>query len=597
MSGIFLSHSSANNAEAIAIRDWMKAKGWDEVFLDLDPERGLTAGDHWQTALKAAVARCELIVVLVSPDWAASSWCRTEFLLTKLGSNPKAILPAIVVPTPVSALPTEMRADYHVVDLTAGLRSVAFKVTPPGADKPTIVAFSEEGLRGLKAGIMRLGVDASHFEWPPANDPGRPPYRGLRPLEADDAGIFFGRDAPVIEALGRLRAMREAVPPRLLVILGASGAGKSSFLRAGLLPRLKRDDRHFLPLAVIRPDRAVISGETGFLVALEGACRDAGLGKTRAELRAAIDAGGAGLRSPLQGLADRATSPPDQEANDAQPKPPMLVLSIDQGEELFLAEGQKEAEPFLAALRDLLTTDAPAVTALVTIRSDAYERLQVAKALDGVQQQALGLSPMPKGSYAEVIKGPPRRLEGTSRALKIEESLVAQLLGDIEDGVSKDALPLLAFILERLYLEYGAGGNLRLSQYRDLGGIHGSIEAAVERALAAADADPTIPRDRTARLALLRHGLIPWIAGIDPDSGAPRRRVARMSEIPPEAAPLIQRLVDERLLTTDTVLQGCCVRVGKARRHNRAGTRGPAAAMGSAPEMADGGQGASHRHR
>ena len=274
----------------------------------------------------------------------------------------------------------------------------------------------------------------------------------------------------------------------------------------------------------------------------------------------------------------------------------MLVLSIDQGEELFLAEGQKEAEPFLAALRDLLTTDAPAVTALVTIRSDAYERLQVAKALDGVQQQALGLSPMPKGSYAEVIKGPPRRLEGTSRALKIEESLVAQLLGDIEDGVSKDALPLLAFILERLYLEYGAGGNLRLSQYRDLGGIHGSIEAAVERALAAADADPTIPRDRTARLALLRHGLIPWIAGIDPDSGAPRRRVARMSEIPPEAAPLIQRLVDERLLTTDTV-QGCCVRVGKARRHNRAGTRGPAAAMGSAPEMADGGQGASHRHR
>jgi hypothetical protein len=40
-----LSHSSVNNAEAIAIRDWMKAQGWDDVFLDLDPERGLVAGD------------------------------------------------------------------------------------------------------------------------------------------------------------------------------------------------------------------------------------------------------------------------------------------------------------------------------------------------------------------------------------------------------------------------------------------------------------------------------------------------------------------------------------------------------------------------
>jgi hypothetical protein len=100
MSRIFLSHSSVNNAEAIAVRDWMNAQGWDDVFLDLDPERGLAAGDRWQTALKAALNRCELVVVLVSPDWAASSWCKTEFLLTKLGNSPKAILPVIVAPTP-----------------------------------------------------------------------------------------------------------------------------------------------------------------------------------------------------------------------------------------------------------------------------------------------------------------------------------------------------------------------------------------------------------------------------------------------------------------------------------------------------------------
>ena len=81
-----------------------------------------------------------------------------------------------------------------------------------------------------------------------------------------------------------------------------------------------------------------------------------------------------------------------------QPNHAHAVLSIDQGEELFLTEGLKEAEPFLAILRDLLTSDAPAVTALFTIRSDHYERMQVAKALEGVEQETLSLSPMPKGA-------------------------------------------------------------------------------------------------------------------------------------------------------------------------------------------------------
>ena len=58
-------------------------------------------------------------------------------------------------------------------------------------------------------------------------------------------------------------------------------------------------------------------------------------------------------------------------------------------------------------------------------------------------------------------------------------------------------------------------------------------------------------RDRDARLALLRRGLIPWLAGIDPDSGSPRRQKARISEIPEEARALIYLLVEQRLLSTD----------------------------------------------
>jgi hypothetical protein len=125
----------------------------------------------------------------------------------------------------------------------------------------------------LRIGLERAGLDARFFVWPPESDPKRPPYRGLLPLEAADAGIFFGREAPTIEALDRIRGMRDGAAPRLLVLLGASGAGKFSFLRAGLLPRLVRDDRNYLALPVIRPERAAINGEGGLLPIAGGSLR------------------------------------------------------------------------------------------------------------------------------------------------------------------------------------------------------------------------------------------------------------------------------------------------------------------------------------
>jgi hypothetical protein len=117
-SRIFLSHSSANTAEAIAIRDWMIAHGWDDLFVDFDPERGLRAGERWQEALKRAADRCELVVFLISPVWATSKWCLAEFLLAK--SLNKRVFAVIVEPTPFSELPTEMTAEWQITDLTTG---------------------------------------------------------------------------------------------------------------------------------------------------------------------------------------------------------------------------------------------------------------------------------------------------------------------------------------------------------------------------------------------------------------------------------------------------------------------------------------------
>ena len=123
--------------------------------------------------------------------------------------------------------------------------------------------------------------------------------------------------------------------------------------------------------------------------------------------------------------------------------------------------------------------------------------------------------------------------------LTIEPALTEALLADIEEGGGKDALPLLAFTLQRLYDEYGTGGkatpDARPVSRRSAASTVRS-RRRLKSALKAADADPAVPRDRDARLALLRRALIPWLAGIDPETGSPRRRVARLSEIPPKRA-------------------------------------------------------------
>src|SRR5258707_11297093 len=72
MSRIFLSHSSKNNERAVALRDWLAAQGWDDVFLDLDPQRGIAAGDRWGSSLNQAALRCEAGLFLVPRAGVAS---------------------------------------------------------------------------------------------------------------------------------------------------------------------------------------------------------------------------------------------------------------------------------------------------------------------------------------------------------------------------------------------------------------------------------------------------------------------------------------------------------------------------------------------
>ena len=546
MSRLFISHSSRNNAEAAALNLWLKEQGWDDVFLDVTPDRGIAAGEKWERALNEAASRCEVVLFLVSRGWIDSRWCRKEYELARRLN--KRLLGALIEVIPVEELPSEVTETFQMVDLASGSDHRMFRAQLPRTQEEVHVTFSREGLFRLKDGLAKAGLDPRFFAWPPPHDPGRAPYRGLKPLEQEDAGIFFGREAPIVEALDMLRGLAEAAAPRLFVILGASGAGKSSFLRAGLLPRLARDDRAFLTLPVIRPEGGALLGETGLLAALEGACQARGIAQSRAAIRQAIAAGAGALKPLLVQLAAKGSD--GRVGGEGASKPPVVTVAIDQAEELFV---DGEGDALLTLVRDLVASDEPAVAVLFTIRSDAYDALERAKALEGLRQRAFALLPMPRGAYQTVIEGPAARLAGSDRPLVIEPRLTERLLGDIERGGGSDALPLLAFTLGQLYDDFGGSGTLSLADYEESGGIQGAIEAAVRRAMRAADRDPRLPKDEGARLLLLRRGLIPWLAGVDPETGSPRRRQARFSEIPADAEPLVRLLVEQRLLSIDRV--------------------------------------------
>src|SRR5271157_2430600 len=177
VSRIFLSHSSDDNAQALALRDWLKGEGWDDVFLDLDPERGIKAGELWEEALRNAAHRCEAVLFLVSRAWLASEWCRDEFKMAR--HFHKRLFGILIEDVPLGDLPANMAREWQVVHITPVGATKTFSVTLPRMSQAVAVAFDTEGLGRLKVGLVSAGLDAKFFAWPPASDPKRPPYRGL----------------------------------------------------------------------------------------------------------------------------------------------------------------------------------------------------------------------------------------------------------------------------------------------------------------------------------------------------------------------------------------------------------------------------------
>jgi WD40 repeat protein len=530
VSRIFLSHSSHDTRAAIAVKQWLAEQDPVlalEIFLDADVKTGIQSGTRWREELFKANSRCEAVVCLLSASWEASAECRTEFRTSEnLGKR--------IICARLEDGTGTITGEWQYLDLF-GTGPTAIDI---GDGQP--VEMSTKGLHRLFKAIRSAGIGAEHFAWPPANDPERAPYRGWQPLDEEDAAVFFGRDAALVRGMDAVRAMRRRVagPKSLLIVPGPSGTGKSSFLRAGLLPRLRREDVDFTPLGIVRPFNDAITGPEGLAASVGAALKSAGMQSvTPGSIKAACLHDAQKVRDFLRIIqstaAERLLS-----RGEASPAP-SLVLPLDQAEELFSADASTEAEQLLELIADLVA-DVDLIV-IATIRSDRFEVLQSHHALSGVETVVFpDLKPMPTSHFKEVILGPAVRASEAGNRLTIEADLVEQLLADAGEGA--DTLPLLSLALATLFDDYGVGTRLTLTQYREMGGIEHVLQTQIDKVL---------PNDSTARrdaLEALRAAFIPWLATINPDNDQPLRRVARYSDLPEASRPWIDALVAQRLM-------------------------------------------------
>ena len=251
------------------------------------------------------------------------------------GVNIAARLEAIAEPGGICVsdkVHQEIRGKVDVFARDIGLQTLKNIAEP--------VRVYEIALAAIKPRLEDLGVAPGSFAWPPKNKPNAEPYPGLSALGEDDAGIFYGRSADIMSGLTKLKLVRRRGSPRLFVIEAASGAGKSSYLRAGLWPRLQRD-RDFAPLAILRPAQGILTGPNGLGFQLAPWFSRYGKPKTPGAINAAVvGAGDAGPTDAFGALIAEATDicTASQRATAPDARPPAPLIAIDQGEELFAAE-------------------------------------------------------------------------------------------------------------------------------------------------------------------------------------------------------------------------------------------------------------------
>ncbi len=494
MAHIFVSHSTLDEEQAKRLLAWLRAEGFDQTFLDVDKHGGIAPGTEWEKKLYREMVRAEAVILVLTKNWLDSKWCFVEFAQARaLG---KAIFPLIETPKGE----TYVAPDIQNLDLT--LDRVG-------------------GLERLAVELRRIALDAQgQFPW----DIARSPFPGLLAFDEADAAVYFGRDDDIRRLIERLNARRAQGGAQLIVLLGASGSGKSSLMRAGLLPRLKRDKRNWIVLPPFRPQLHPIDELAQTVTIALGQPAEWRTWRERFSGPNVLDA--------LFELARDLRAA--HGGNEAQ-----ILISIDQGEELFGAADKNEAAQFFTLLNAMLDERLPFLT-LMGLRSDYLNQVQQTAALTAPFEE-FSLKPMPIDRVRQIIEGPAQ-----VAGLHVDGALVTAAM---KDAATDDALPLLAFALRELYDRSGKSKQFSLTDYRALGDdsqglspLENVVRRRAEEVLSAA-------KPGADDLAALKEAFVPAMVRINAE-GEYVRRPARLDDLPAKALPLLDRLGKARLLVT-----------------------------------------------
>jgi WD40 repeat protein len=496
---VFVSYHWRDRPQVEGIARALREKHNLHPFLD---RWYLIPGQPWPKVLQDVLNKCRAVAVFIGPG-EFGPWQQREIYLALERQGKCEGFPLIPVLLPGADPVLGFLGQYTWVDFRQqhdeasllAILAAAIQGVPPGPDL-------QERICATLASVC--------------------PYRGLLYFREEDAPFFFGRDL----SIGQLT---EAVLKKPFVaMVGASGSGKSSVVRAGLAPGLRRQTDRVWEVATMVPgDRPLHALAAALLPALEPQLTETDrLIEVNKLARAFADAE-VSLRDVVHSILNK------QSGTDR------LLLVVDQWEELYtLTHDDVTRRRFVDDLLETSAKENTPLTLVLTLRGDYVGKAFAYRPLsDRLQDAQVNLGPMTRQELELAIKLPAEKVK-----LEFEAGLIERILDDVGDEPGN--LPLLEFVLKRLW-EERRGPILHHEAYRTMGWLKGAVAKKAEDVFGRLS-----PQEQETVHHLFLQIVRPG------DKGEDTRRRARFAEVGETSREVVKKLADERLLVTSMVAQG-----------------------------------------